>query len=203
MESQLNVSRKRGRGTTKQRAFHIGASDRFSSAYWIHLEAHTQATLSTLDNFLRDLWLECCGHLSAFTLDGVRYEDAFEYLEPDPWDFGPESEDMNIPLDQVLSPGLAFAYEYDFGSTTWLKLRVIEEREGAFPRSPIQLIARNEPLVFECLSCGKPASQVCTCWQWSEEAWYCQECAPEHEGMDHYFLPIVNSPRMGVCGYTG
>lgn len=204
VERQVGASTKKGSRAKKHRAFHIATSDRFSSAYWIHLEAHTQATLWTLDSFLRDLWLECCGHLSAFTLDGVRYEDAFEYLEPDEWDFlGRECEDMNIPLNEILSPGLRFDYEYDFGSTTWLKVRVIEEREGASPRSPIQLIARNEPLLFECLSCGKSASQVCSCCQWSGEAWYGEECAPEHEGMDHCFLPIVNSPRIGVCGYAG
>jgi len=33
-----------------------------------------RATLTDLDGFLRDIWLECCGHLSAFDIGTVRYE---------------------------------------------------------------------------------------------------------------------------------
>ena len=42
--------------------------------HWLHLEAPASVQLQLLDDFLRDLWLECCGHLSCFTIDGVRYE---------------------------------------------------------------------------------------------------------------------------------
>ena len=36
--------------------------------YWMHLEATSSTTLATLDRFLWDTWLKCCGHLSAFTI---------------------------------------------------------------------------------------------------------------------------------------
>ena len=31
------------------------------------------ATLADLDRFLRDIWLECCGHMSQFTIGKARY----------------------------------------------------------------------------------------------------------------------------------
>lgn len=30
--------------------------------YWMHLEVAAGTTLATLDRFLRNTWLECCGH---------------------------------------------------------------------------------------------------------------------------------------------
>ena len=34
--------------------------------YFLNLLVDAKATLSTLDEFLRDIWLECCGHLSRY-----------------------------------------------------------------------------------------------------------------------------------------
>jgi hypothetical protein len=32
---------------------------------------------------------------------------------------------------------------------------------------------------------------------------FCQDCLVEHECGEEMALPVVNSPRMGVCGYAG
>jgi hypothetical protein len=32
---------------------------------------------------------------------------------------------------------------------------------------------------------------------------YCQEHAEDHDDWPEGFLPVVNSPRIGDCGYTG
>ena len=32
-----------------------------------------KSTLEELDDFLRGAWLECCGHLSDFEIDGITY----------------------------------------------------------------------------------------------------------------------------------
>ena len=98
--------------------------------YWMHLEVADGTTLATLDRFLRDTWLECCGHLSAFEIGGVRYSvdagmDAI-------WDMGDKS--MRVRLDKVFSPGQTCSYEYDFGTTTELNLKVISEREAETKR---------------------------------------------------------------------
>ena len=31
----------------------------------------------------------------------------------------------------------------------------------------------------------------------------CEDCAKTHEGGEDMLLDVCNSPRMGVCGYTG
>ena len=36
------------------------------SNYWLFVDIPVSSSLSTLDSFLRAVWLECCGHLSAF-----------------------------------------------------------------------------------------------------------------------------------------
>jgi len=54
-----------------------------------------------------------------------------------------------------------------------------------------------------CVKCGKPATHVCTDCQWSGEGWMCEQCLREHPCGDELALPVVNSPRVGGCGYTG
>src|SRR5258708_23539430 len=57
----------------KTRKFHLVVEGRDLPGYWMHLEVTANTTLATLDRFLRETWLECCGHLSAFEIGGVRY----------------------------------------------------------------------------------------------------------------------------------
>ena len=57
-------------------------------------------------------------------------------------------------------------------------------------------------------ACGAPATRVCgLCYQEMErDCWYCEGCASKHQCSDpgtDYFLPVVNSPRVGLCAYTG
>jgi hypothetical protein len=58
----------------KIRAFHLIVEGYRLPMYWMHLEVAAGTTLATLDRFLRATWLECCGHLSAFEIAGVRYK---------------------------------------------------------------------------------------------------------------------------------
>src|SRR6266480_5971102 len=110
----------------KTRKFHLVVEGRDLPMYWMHLETTASTTLAALDRFLRNTWLECCGHLSAFEIGGVRYAvDAGMYNE---WDMGEKS--MRVRLDKVLRPGQASSYEYDFGTTTELKLKTISERQA-------------------------------------------------------------------------
>jgi hypothetical protein len=38
---------------------------------------------------------------------------------------------------------------------------------------------------------------------YEEALFYCENCSKEHRDDDHFLHPVVNSPRMGVCGYDG
>ncbi len=53
--------------------YHIVVEGKRLPMYWMHLEVPATDTLDDLDTFLRDTWLECCGHLSAFEIAGVSY----------------------------------------------------------------------------------------------------------------------------------
>ena len=167
--------------------------------YWLHLEASANAALDDLDAFLRDTWLECCGHLSAFKIGGRSFSS-----NPDPAGWWTDDEGTDTKLGKVLSPGMTFSYEYDFGSTTELTIKVASEREGPATGEPVKLLARNDAPEIPCSYCGKPASSVCAECVWEPDAgWVCDECARGHPCGEEMFLPVVNSPRVGVCGYAG
>jgi len=161
--------------------------------FFAYFEINANDTLEKIDDFLRDLWLDCCGHLSAFTINGGRYYSDCEDLEPD-------EKTMNYKLSTLLSANLTFSHEYDFGTTTYLNLKVIEKRKGNV--SKVEIIARNNLPEFKC-GCGKVAKEICSqCI--GEETWLlCSACAKKHECGEEMLLPVVNSPRMGMCGYTG
>src|SRR5712692_833293 len=57
----------------KTKLFHLVVEGHDHPMYWMHLEVPTSATLDDLDDFLRDTWLECCGHLSEFKIGNVSY----------------------------------------------------------------------------------------------------------------------------------
>ena len=59
-------------GTTQQ-LMQVRAVAPGLPAYWLDVEVRADARLDALDSFLRRVWLECCGHMSAFTIGAVRY----------------------------------------------------------------------------------------------------------------------------------
>jgi|SRR6266571_684675 hypothetical protein len=190
-------SRQKAQETKK---FHLVVEGRDLPIYWMHLEVPAGTTLATLDRFLRDTWLECCGHLSAFEIGGVRYaSDVGMNVD---WDTGGDKS-MRVHLDKVLSPGQTCYYEYDFGTTTELSLKVVSEREAEAKGKAIQVLARNDPPVILCEVCGKPATRVCAQCIYDDKGWLCDVCVQDHECGEEMTLPVVNSPRVGMCGYTG
>lgn len=279
--------------------FHILIEGEYNPQYWMHIEVSASATLADLDSFLRDIWLECCGHLSAFRIGTIDYSsepESFSFFEDVPkaetaeiaanlensaneveaimvtlpsnfsdhlppdmlaemkkfesiddllvylrkevdsftslarlsdvqeqrnrfllWtilrQFIEQLEDrgMDTLLGRVLKVGQKFSYEYDFGSTTELKLRVISEREGVLAQGEdddgsITVLARNVPHAIACCVCGKPAKKVAPGYYSADDEGYCSNKCAKKQGGDYDYdemLPVVNSPRVGVCAYTG
>jgi hypothetical protein len=182
--------------------WHSPLSGQDPGAYWLHLEIRGNATLEDLDSYLRGIWLECCGHLSSFEIGHVEYTEGYE---PDlAWH---ETRSMKARVDRIFQPGLEFGHEYDFGTTSEQRLKVVGERRGKpLTRHPIVLMGRNLTPTFPCMKCDGPATHICF------------ECVSEHEltGLlcavharrhphQEYGAPtaLVNSPRNGLCGYTG
>lgn len=164
------------------------------SDYWLHIEVPVDAPMRQIDQFLRDIWLECCGHLSAFRLGGKQAIWAFEVNELS----------MTRKVKGVFGPDTVIKYEYDFGSTTELKLTYTAERPAAVRGYEVSLLARNTPPVYPCRECREPATQLCTECDWDEDGnWLCESHASTHDCGEEGLLPVVNSPRVGVCGYNG
>ena len=152
-------------------------------AYWLYLDMPVSATLKTLDRFLRDIWLECCGHESAFFVGN------YEQLSKN-------------TMVGMLRDGLKLHYEYDFGSTTELTITVVGTLLRPKQRRSVRLLGRNEPIRFLCGKCGKEADWICCECEWADQyPYFCEDCMESHP--HDSALPIVNSPRMGVCGYCG
>lgn len=161
--------------------------------YWLYLSVPFKSKLGNLDLFLREIWLDCCSHLSQFTINHKRYSSDFEpSLFPMFEEFS-----MSIWTEKVLIPGLKFTHEYDFGSTTELLLEVVGLIK-ALTSKEIKVIIRNQEPEFKCISCDKKAEMID-----SQGDCFCKSCIEEEDGDELYLLPLVNSPRTGVCGYAG
>ena len=86
-------------------------------------------TLRQLDDFLRGAWLECCGHLSQFTIEGTRYSNLAPRpnypnaaaIRPDYW-MEDDEVHMDVAVGDVMPVGVVVSYEYDYGDTTELFL---------------------------------------------------------------------------------
>ncbi|RME85072.1 MAG: hypothetical protein D6775_03810 [Caldilineae bacterium] len=184
--------------------YHLRVSDAWSGYYWLHLEMQGDATLDDLDHYLRAIWLECCDHLSAFRIGDVFY---FSYPPPGGWG---QERDMNVRARRILSPGMEFNYEYDFGTTTELIIKVLDVRKGGpLSSRPLFLMARNSLEPLPCSQCDQPATQLCTSCV-DKHGFYllfCEQHAAEHGRKEayhfEYMMGIWNSPRTGQCGYEG
>jgi hypothetical protein len=200
------LEREDGGAGRPSRLLWLRIQDAHGPLYWLDVEVKAAASLSDLDQFLRDFWLECCGHSSAFDIDRVRYESNTGFDEE--IDFGgplgsTAHRTMSDRIGDALDIGASGRYEYDFGSTTELKFKVLAERKGRIGSDPLRLLAFNEAPEWKCGVCGEAAALVDSAMPYGfGEAFYCDEHASEAED-EFALLPVVNSPRIGVCGYSG
>lgn len=172
----------------------------YAKEYWLYIEADEDLTLADLDQFLRDIWVECCGHLSEFTIHGIRFPN----IAYDHWGDDEDSEMATVRLGDVLRPGLLMHYEYDFGSTTYLDLLVEDYRQGAPEEEPIIILSRNIAPKIMCEHCKKEEATVLRMvFNPDEECFFCDECSEKLGLDDEELLLVCNSPRMGTCGYCG
>lgn len=164
--------------------FHLFVEGQYLPAYWMHLKVSSHARFEDLDNFLREIWLECCGHMSAFSI-------------------GREEVRKSKKLEYVLQHGMQLDYVYDFGSSTELRLGVISEFRSSVKKTHVEILARNNPPQIKCSHCDNVATRICAECIYAEAGWLCNDCAENHKCGENMLLPVVNSPRTGVCGYVG
>ena len=159
--------------------------------FWLHIEMNGNASLKDLDRYLRAIWLECCGHLSQFSIGG----------------WGGEKIPMSRKVERVFEPGVELTHIYDFGTSSETIVKAVAIREGSsLTKHPIYLMARNNMPEAVCSECGEPAGWLCMeCLiENGDEATLCEKHAAKHPHEDYGKpIPLVNSPRLGMCGYDG
>ena len=160
-----------------------------NQAFWLVLEMRSSASLKQLDQYLRSIWLECCGHLSEYTQSASsRFKISKSRL-----------------ADEVFAPGLSLHHIYDFGTTSHTDIKVLGAVQGRpVNKHPISLLARNQLPVETCSECEQTADYLCLAclMEFGDMTFLCEECLDEHmheEGP----VALVNSPRFGMCGYDG
>jgi hypothetical protein len=173
--------------------WHLRVQDGYDKDFWLDLEMVGSASLDKLDNYLRAIWLECCGHLSKFTIGGWGGVDVGEARK----------------ANTIFETGLVLRHLYDFGTTSETDIKVVGFREGkSTSKRPIALLARNRMPEMLCMECGQPAGWLCLeCLDEADEpgTWFLCAVHVEDHPHNEYGEPIVlvNSPRLGMCGYEG
>ena len=172
-------------GGPRSRVLLLRAQPAGAKMFWLDIAAKRESKLKELDALLRRTWLECCGHLSEF--QGARAEPL----------------SMNRRVDEVLPvTGSRIGYVYDFGSSTELQVSHLAVIEAA-PVKGVRIVARNVAPSWPCDVCQQPATMICVECANAGGGFCCETHAGKHECGEEMLLPVVNSPRMGVCGYTG
>ena len=107
-------------------------------------------------------------------------------------------------LRDLLKPGMTVGYEYDFGTTTELNIKVIAVVDRATPDGAVEVLARNHAPQIQCDRCGERlAVKICSECAWEGKGWLCKPCAARHKCGLEMLLSVVNSPRVGQCAYGG
>ncbi len=171
--------------------YYLRVQDAWRGEFWLDLEMRGSSTLQDLDSYLRGIWLECCGHMSEFSFK-AGLEDGIP---------------MSRRISAVLAPDTELTHIYDFGTTSETCIKVIETRKGATTtQRPIALMMRNVMPDATCIECGEPAMYLCMECLIEADEWgtLCKTHSETHPH-DDYGEPIllVNSPRLGMCGYEG
>ena len=163
--------------------------------FWLYARVHRTAKLKDVDSLIRVTWVECCGHMSEFSA-GDRQN----------------TKEMGANAVEVLAESGALDYEYDFGTSTDLIVRPVGACSAAGMKRTAEVVARNSDPGFGCGTCGAKgalAAWICPECMWGDQSpLLCKKCARKHEHEGEpadtsTYLPVVNSPRMGMCAYTG
>ena len=188
---QAAVAKAESAKRKEETLYHLRVQAAGQAPFWLDLEMRGSAKLKDLDDYLRAIWLECCGHMSQFSHGGWRGREIA----------------MSRRIDDAFTSGQELTHIYDFGTESVSLIKPIGKRTGKpVTTHPIVLLDRNVAPVYTCQECQQPASWLCMecIIEEGEEGMLCDQHAKTHPH-DGYGDPLslVNSPRLGMCGYDG
>jgi hypothetical protein len=185
------VEKAEAKKTKSETLYRLRVQDAYVKDFWLDLEMRGTSTLNELDHYLRAIWLECCGHMSQFSVGGWRGDEI----------------SMSQKIARVFQPGVELTHIYDFGTSSETLVKAVETREGKpTTKHAIALMVRNMMPEAQCIECEQPATVLCMeCLMEEEEGGtLCEKHAKKHPHKDYGDpIPLVNSPRLGMCGYDG
>lgn len=148
--------------------------------FYMMVAVSPDTTLEELDMFLRDVWYECCGHLSQFCYE--HYDEV----------------SMNKTVKTVFKSKKAIEYQYDFGSTSYAIIKLVDKLKTNINLKDIVVLSQNNMPKSVCDKCDNKASYMKIDYDNDcETSFFCDKCVDED---DDYIFELVNSPRVGYCG---
>lgn len=135
----------------------VRAEDMRFKQYYLYLAASARTNLKAVGRFLREIWADESGETGRFWMKTGRETG--------------EAEMLDSPLEEILQPGDELCYEYD-GIKIGLK---VMERFDAVDLGPVELLARNQELRYQCGRCYNRARFVS-----GEGELLCPSCAGRH-----------------------
>ncbi len=113
---------------TSETLYHLRIQDAYNPAFWLNLEVRGSATLDNIDGYLRAIWLECCGHMSQFSVGAWTGEEI----------------SMKRKVSDIFGAGVELTHIYDFGTSSETLIKFVETRKGKpTTNKPIALMVRN------------------------------------------------------------
>lgn len=190
-QRQAAIANAEKKKANSESLYHLRVQDAYRSEFWLDLEMRGSKTLQDLDTYLRAIWLECCGHMSQFSFGGGFAREV----------------GMRRKISDVFQNSDELTHIYDFGTSSETLVKCVGVREGKpATTKAIALMARNTMPEYPCIECEKPSTHLCMECLIEDESpgTLCDKHTKSHPH-DDYGEPIelVNSPRMGMCGYDG
>ncbi|EFA77942.1 hypothetical protein PPL_08587 [Heterostelium album PN500] len=192
IKQKLNV-----KGGTATEAFvAIVFGDRVATEYWMNVLIPCDTPVYEVEEFLKDIWLECCGHMT--TWEGLKngvgeFKDIYGGNE--------EPDEKDVAISECVDLGGTVSMDYDMGTTTTVNLMFYEKINVKMDDPGIRVLIRNTINKPNCKECKKPNHPVHYTCDDCDYSKMCEECGDgEHE--EHSKTTISNSPRSGSCGYS-
>jgi len=141
-----------------------------SCEHWLYILVNADTTIKQLDKFLKEYWLECCGHKSVM-----------------------KNFMGQLKLTSIVKPE-NMEYEYDMGSTSFVDINYVATIK--YKTKGITVVMHNVDNNVVCSTCHK---NKCYCMDCNRATCVdCEQKCGKCENDEFY--EYVNSPRLGLCG---